>query len=52
MLVTRPVTVISPFLLGSAGSIDVMVMETRATGSAAAARHGIQQQAQPGNRDC
>src|SRR5512133_514397 len=47
MLVTRPVTVISPFLLGSAGSIDVRVTETRATGSAAAARHGISNRHSP-----
>src|SRR5687768_4333411 len=41
MLVTRPLTVISPSLVGSAGSIEVMVMETKATGSTAAARQGM-----------
>jgi hypothetical protein len=41
MLVTRPLTVISPSRVGSSGYIDVKVMATEATGSVAAAGTGI-----------
>ena len=47
MLVTRPVTVISPSRVGSSGSIDVSVMATEATGSVAAAGVGISTKQSP-----